>query len=430
MKHILTTVLLLLVFSAGASQLTLSQARMQALENNPQLEAQRHSTSASSLDFYQSITNYLPQGNARASKNYPEEGINSESRTVEFSQTILNANTIVGIMNSNQSRKAAQYTLDSTILATLTQVDNLFYEVLRNQDLLTIAKDNLTYAHNQMAIAQTKYKAGALSQADLLNVQSDMASKEVEFIQAQTNLEVSRQTLANYCGTAPDATLETIDMEDIEYESTSYAGLDNTATEATVTALQAYSTQHNPQLKLSHTSTAMARHNYLGAYGAFVPSINLSYGTSWQKTELDDDFSDSSTLSLSASVPIFPLADTGLNIASQRHTLKAAQYNETNTNQSVNLAIRQSYLNLTAAARSIASAKLSLTYAATLYRQNVVRFENGAISSTQLLDASLMLSNANQLYTNSVYTFLSSRSALMQQIGTMDIETLEQCIQN
>jgi outer membrane protein TolC len=96
----------------------------------------------------------------------------------------------------------------------------------------------------------------------------------------------------------------------------------------------------------------------------------------------------------------------------------------------VNLAIRQSYLNLTAAARSIASAKLSLTYAANLYQQNLVRFENNAISSTQLLDASLMLSNANQLYTTSIYSFLSSRTALMQQIGTMDVEELEQCIHN
>jgi outer membrane protein TolC len=174
----------------------------------------------------------------------------------------------------------------------------------------------------------------------------------------------------------------------------------------------------------------MAKNNYLGAYGAFVPSINLSYGTSWQKTELDDDFSDSSTLSLSASVPIFPLADTGLSIASRRHSLKSAQYNQTNTDQSVNLAIRQSYLNLTAAARSIASAKLSLTYAANLYQQNLVRFENNAISSTQLLDASLMLSNANQFYTSSIYSFLSSRTALMQQIGTMDVEVLEQHITN
>jgi outer membrane protein TolC len=430
MKYTVTIIMLLLVIAAGAAELTLNDARTQALENNPLLQSQRHSTSASNLDFYQSITNYLPQGSARASSTYPEEGLNSQSRSVDFSQTILNTNTIVGILNSNQSSKAADYTLQTTILSTLAQVDNLYYDVLRNEDLLKIAQDNLTYARNQLAIAQTRYQAGALSQADLLNVQSDMAAKDVALIQAQTNLEVSRQTLANYCGTAADATLQRLDMEDIEYESTAYAGFNSENTEAVITALQTYSAEHNPQLKLSQVSTAMAKNNYLGAYGAFVPSINLSYGTSWQKTELDDDFSDSSTLSLSASVPIFPLADTGLSIASKRHSLKSAQYNQTNTDQNVNLAIRQSYLNLTAAARSIASAKLSLNYAANLYRQNLVRFENNAISSTQLLDASLMLSNANQLYTSSIYSFLSSRTALMQQIGTMDVEELEQCIHN
>jgi outer membrane protein TolC len=88
------------------------------------------------LDFYQSITNYLPQGSARASTNYPEEGLDSESRSVDFSQTILNTNTIVGILNSNQSSKAADYTLETTILSTLAQVDNLYYDVLRNQELL------------------------------------------------------------------------------------------------------------------------------------------------------------------------------------------------------------------------------------------------------------------------------------------------------
>jgi|GEM_PF-4493207 len=420
MKKILTYLFLVATAILSAGDLTLENARILALQNNLELKAQRQNASSSTLDYYKSFAAYLPQGSASAGMSMPRDGVDSETRSIDISQPIVNTKALLGILNSKQSKKISDYSLQSSILSTLYQVDLRYYAVLKNTDLLKIAMDNSKYARNQLEIAQTKFQLGVISQTDVINLQATMAQREVEQIQAATSLDISREALAHFLQIDSSFSLPDIDPETLEAQTESFRTITSEDADKIITTLTTYAQKHNPQCKIAETNTKIKNNNYLGSYGSFIPTVNLRYGTNWQKTELQDNFSDSSTLSISASVPIFPLADSAVDIASHRHSLRAAQYSEKSTDSDIDLQIRQSVMNLIAAARATQSAKLSLVYSASLYQQKVVTFENNAISTTELLDASILLANANQLYTASLYSFLTSRAALLQQLGTTD----------
>ena len=176
----------------------------------------------------------------------------------------------------------------------------------------------------------------------------------------------------------------------------------------------------NPTLKISKISTEMSKKSYKITCGNFLPNINLSYTKSWSKSNVDNDYKDSGTLMLNASIPIFPIYDNYAELQKAKYEVKKAEYNEQAAKDGVNLLIKQSLYNLIASAKTVYSAKIALDYAMETYNQMEIRFKNNLINSADILDAEVLLTYTQNQYTTSFYNFLRAKSSLMQQLGIQD----------
>ena len=85
-------------------------------------------------------------------------------------------------------------------------------------------------------------------------------------------------------------------------------------------------------------------------------------------------------------------------------------------------------LNLVSSAQQVKASRLALDYTLQSYEQLQERFRMNLISSTELLDAELMLSSARLAYTNAHYAYLKNRLALMQGIGLENEQELDTLI--
>ena len=148
------------------------------------------------------------------------------------------------------------------------------------------------------------------------------------------------------------------------------------------------------------------------ASGNFLPSVNLSFHRDWAKTNLADEFTESGQLMLSASVPIFPVGNNVANYIKNKSILRKVEYDTINLQNTINLTMRSVALAWISAIQSAESARLSLEYAETAWEQMNQRYINGVITSTDMLDADIMLSNANFAYTSSRYNILRFKSSL------------------
>jgi len=430
--------LMLVIISAlGLQALTLAEARQLALANNPELLAQEQATKSARTTLWQSYLNLIPSANVTGSYVKYDDPVtltagNADSYKnygYDISQPIFHGGSIwLGVRITNDSYKISRNTLYNQKLATISTVESYYFTVLENRDLLALAKKNLENAEKNLEIGGIQYETGQLSKADYLNLQAEKASRDVSLISRENLYQTSQYELTSFLQLAEMPELEDIQQSEHTEMMSQLQSLDSAAVEALIEALVQAGINNNLTIKNSILSRASAQKSLLIAGGEFLPTVNLYYSKSWQKYDLQDDYSDSGQLGINFSIPIFPVVDNGLGVAKARHNLKKANYVLKASRTDVTLALQNAVLNLVTSAKTVKSAELSKEYARETYEQMRERFHGGMISTNELLAVDIMYSNAQNQYISGIYDFLRAKSTLLQQLGTEDESILNEYI--
>jgi len=427
MKSLFRIILILIVALPVASfTLNLEEATQKALENNPELLAQELSTKNSKLGYWQSLLKLIPS--AKLSGNYTiyddpaQIGSNyiDESRSYGYSvtQPIFSGGSIwLGSRLSSDQYKISQENLKKQRLNTIAEVKIKYFSVLENKALWEIARKRLQNSRTNLEIAELQYESGTLSQADYLNLQAETAGNEVNSLQFQNLYEISLVDLANFLQLEKLDAIAEISINEYEFILHYLREKELSELETIVSDIMAVGLENNPNLKISALGVASSKKSLIIAGGGFLPSLNLQYSRNWLKYDFDDDYNSSGQLGINFSLPIFPLFDNGMQVSRARFDLKQAKYNLTSAENSVELALRSSLLNLITSAKIVHSADLARRYAQETYLQMQERFASNLISSNDLLSAEIMYSAAQNQYISSFYDFLRAEATLIQQMG-------------
>lgn len=87
-----------------------------------------------------------------------------------------------------------------------TQVEQAYYDVLKAERGLVLARENLTQAEDQLKVAESKFKLGMVAQIDVITADAEFASAEAEMSRAESNLALSRMRFNRLIGIALDST--------------------------------------------------------------------------------------------------------------------------------------------------------------------------------------------------------------------------------
>ncbi len=426
-RLILITILITSCIILKAEILTLNEAKEIALKNNPELLAEEHAKKSAKYDFWKSTLSLIPSVNLDGTYTQykPEFGMGpglttDESRSYGYtiSQPIFNGGKIwLGSRIQNDAAKIADAIYLSKRLGTITDVESKYFSVLENQDLLETAQKDLQSSEIQLEIARVRYESGTLSKADYLQLQSQKASKEVSLIQIENLFSISKLALANFLQISPDYTLEKISLNLYENYLNNFQSLDPEQIDELISEVIEISKENNPSLKMAELSEAINKKSLIMAGGNFLPSLNLSYSKTWSKYDFQDDYEDSERLMLIASLPIFPIADNVAGYVKAKHDYRISYYNYRSAEDGIELGLKSSVFNLVASARSVYATKKALEFAEETYLQMEERFRNNIITTSNLLDAEVMLTSSRNQYIKSIYDFLRARSSLLQLMG-------------
>ena len=227
MKNLIKLLMLLLIiYPSVAYSLNLQQARELALQNNPELLAQEQATKSSKAGYWKSLLGLIPSADLNGNYTMYDEatqvGLNSvedfKSYGFTISQPIFNGGSIwLGSRLSSDAYKISRQTLKNSRLSTLAEVESKYFSVLENSALLEIARRSLENAEINLEKAQIKFDSGNLSRADLLNLQSEKAAKEVSLLQMETLYRISQIDLANFLQMTEVSELDAIDISDQQF---------------------------------------------------------------------------------------------------------------------------------------------------------------------------------------------------------------------
>jgi len=188
---------------------TLERCILYALENNLQVKMQELSKKSNEVGYFKNKTMFFPTLNANANQGYTV-GHSIDPLTNEFAESNVqsnnfsvtsNWNLFSGFQNVN-NLKQSYYNLQASLMDyekakndIVLNIASLYLQILLSDELYQVAMNQR--ALSQMQVERTKklYLAGSLAQGTYIEMESQLASDEMQWVSAKNALDLAKLNL-------------------------------------------------------------------------------------------------------------------------------------------------------------------------------------------------------------------------------------------
>ena len=324
-------------------------------------------------------------------------------------------NYIIASRSEDMSRNSLSYEM----LKLMNDVESQYISVLESEDMLNISKESLVLSKRNEETAKIKFDSGLISKADYLKNSSARANSEVSLVNSEKMFELAKINFAKLTG------LQTFDLEKIEYSKyesfiDKLHRIEFNTIEERLNLFKEIALKNNNDLKNMELSKEINEKKISTSKGNFLPSVNLSYSTEWAKTNLADEYTNSGSIALTASVPILPLYDNYLTLEKSRIDMKRTELSEKQLLDNISTLISTNLFSLVSGSKQFLSSKVAVELAEETYKSVEERANSGLSTEDELNTARLSLIQAKYNHTSAYYSILKTKSELMKIMGLTD----------
>jgi len=388
--------------------LTLAQVTQMATDASPALSAARQTVAQASARTRQAEAGRRFQITFNSTASLSAASVYQPPPTYETFGTLQNTLTVplplgkrprLAVTQAQELRGAALAQLDSARLSLVGQAAAAYYDVLRKQALLAVAKQTL--AENQRALSdvQKRNNAGDAAQLDVLQAQVPVASAQSTLDGATNDLAVADETLNSLLGRPLD---DPIVLADISPGALA----------------PAYTLAQAIEFALSRSPDIRAAEATIRADKAALEAARLYREAAYSLQAIDirskDVTSFQSVDTIQATVTL-PLSDGGLGHAqvqeAQAALLGATAQIEV-VRRAITAGISAAYLTAQSRRRQVESARTAQGIAQITYDKTTLGYRNGLFPLLQVLNARAALTQARIAYTQALYDAASASTTL------------------
>ena len=207
---LLTSILLISTSLQGQEKWTLEKCISYAIENNIQVKMQDLSTKSSNVAYLKSKMSFLPSLNGSAGQNYAlgrsvdpytnqfsERNVRSNNFSISSSVTLFNGLQNVNSLQENYlNLQASIEDLQKAKNDISLNIASAFLQILFSDELLYVAQNQVELSKQQTERNRKLYEAGSIAQGNYLEMQSQLASDEMQLVTAENQLVMSYLTLS------------------------------------------------------------------------------------------------------------------------------------------------------------------------------------------------------------------------------------------
>jgi outer membrane protein TolC len=339
------------------------------------------------------------------------------SAGLSINQTIYNGGrSINAVKQAKVNLDIAKLRERNTKTEVIQNVTRSYYGLLKAQQLLDVAENNLSLSEKQINLVQRKFDLGAVRKTDLLKASVSMGQAKVELLNRKTALENSRRQLFN-------------DMGMIDFGQSIIAKYSDWVPVLVPTSAEALTMlkEKNPNILIQLATIDIGKIQLKMAKGMRSPSAfaSVDYSANGDNSnELKESLKDDWRLGMNMSIN-FPLySGNSLSTAQQRAELsKRKSENDYLTflndlRVQVEL-IRKSIMNYSEIIPInrdvVASAEEDLK----LVQE---RYSIGSATILEVLDAQVSLIRSNSTLINTIHDARIQEMGLKALLGILDLE--------
>jgi outer membrane protein len=430
MKKIFLILLIVSFFNKNSFAITLSDALLQAYNNNPELNAERENIKISKEDLNISRSEFLPTVTLSSSRsqehtekltdrtgaNSSFKDVNPKTQSINIEQKLFQGFAgMAEIQKSKIGLDLASAQLLKVEQETLFKAIEAYSGLVFANEKLKINQRNINLLERQVETDQARLERGQITLADLAQSESSLAGAKAKFIKAKNETVTAKLFYEKIIGPI------TI-IDDLNKKSDLYFEMPENLNKAIE-----ISKKNNPDLIIAKLDYEQSEKDIVIARADLAPSATLSFSS----TKTDDlsstyDERDKEIAKATISWPIFK---GGKNTASLnrsknlKNRKKLLFDNAIKTNQT-NVASAWSSLQ---SSKSLLDSVKSQVKAAEIANEGIaVEYESGLGRSTlDVIQSNSILLSSKISLAESERDYLLSQFKLLQSAGLLKNEYLK-----
>ena len=338
--------------------------------------------------------------------------LNTMSFGVSAAMPIINAQLWESVKITGMDVELAVEKARSSRLNMVSQVKNAYYAVLFAKEAFDVYREVYENALNNYYETEKKYNVQKATELDMARAKTNVANAIPNVYNAESSVMLSLWQLKAVMG---------VDLEmnlDVVGSINDYAGmLDYDTAQHNEISLESNSTMK----QLAIQAEELARSIRLKQY-AYIPTLSLAFNFSGN-TMFNDvpssqwNWTPYSTVGLSLQIPIFSGLKRMNDVKQARNQYQQMQYNITDTERNLKIAIRQSLNTMDTNVKSYSAAEEAVDAAQKAYNIASKSYEVGRATLTDLNDAQLALTQAKLSQSQAIYNFVVAKTSLEQNLG-------------
>jgi outer membrane protein len=398
------------------------------------IKQQEIGTRYSKNTLNQSMANLFPNLNANGGYSH-SEGRALDNTTYQFNPIVNSVNASIsssvtlfsGFQKVNTVR---QNKID--LLASLQDLQKLkndislniaaaYLQILFNEELLAIQKSQQDITRQQVDRTGKLVDAGSLPRGNLLEIQAQFATEEVQVVNAKNQLDLSYLTLTQF--------LDLDSVGTFRIEIPAFGEITSQGMPASLMDVYLDAEQKMPQVKSAEYKLRSSEVGLYMAYGSISPRVSLSYyyGSNYSDASkkqvgtdtlgipiftdmypLNEQFRDnaSSTITAGVSVPLFNGLMNATSISNAKLAIANSKLALENTRNMLYKDIQQAYADALAALNKYNASEKSLTAQKESFKYTQQKFEVGLVTTVDFNTAKNTLARTESDLLQAKYDYL------------------------
>ena len=430
MKKNFLIFILFIFFSGNVFSAPLSEALLQAYNENPVLNAERENIQVSLEEVKISKSQFLPSVTLSGSKsqentekqtdssgaNSAFTDVNPKTQSIDIEQKLFQG--FAGTASLEKSKiglTLAQAKLLKTEQEILYQAIEAYTGLIFAEEKLKINQDNVNLLERQVETNQARLERGQITLSDLSQSESSLAGAQAKFLQAQNETVTAKLNYEKIIG--PIADINSLDKKsDLNF-----------ALPASLNEAIEISKKDNPNLIISRLEYEQSEKDMIIARSDLSPSASLSFNSS-KSDNVSSTIGERDKEILKATIS-WPIFNGGKNYASLNKSKNLKNRKKLlldNTLKSNDTNVASAWSNFQVS-KSLLNSVTSQVKAAEIANEGItVEYESGLGRSTlDVIQSNSILLNAKISLADSERNYLLSQFKLLQSVGYLNSKYLK-----
>jgi outer membrane protein len=414
----------------GITPLTLKQSIGIALQKSPTLQSAQGAIKEAQYRRLGTVSDFLPQVNMQYSYTrldkapyfsapplIPATQIGTRDNynwTTSVTQPVFTGGALINsYLLAKLGVDMAKVQFEQTKLDLVLQVREAYYSVLKAEKGVEVAQQAVQQLESHYTVAQAFFEVGIIAKNDVLQTEVQLAQRRQNLIKAENGLEVAWgvfNTLLRRGINEPVRLGETLEYTPMTID---------------MDALMEEAFRERPELKLSDLGIKSAKKEVGVAASKLFPQLSIVFSYAREGDEPSVNGSrfqhdaDSWNVMGVAQWDIWDWGKAWWGVGESKARVFQAECALEQVKDAVRLDVQSASLGVTEARKNIQLAETAVSQAEENFRINEERYKGQVATSTDVLDALTLLTQARTNYYTALSDYNVAKARLQRAIGGM-----------